>query len=117
MTASVLVAVAGVLFVWAALSARVAAADLTGPLVFLVAGFVLGHPRWGVVTVDVDSSTVHCLAEVTLALLLFSDASKVPLSDCPAMISMEPEGTFSLRILMGFWFENSASSSSNPEVR
>ena len=31
-------------------------------------------------TVDVESSTVHLLAELTLALLLFADASTVPLA-------------------------------------
>ena len=31
-------------------------------------------------TVDVESSTVHLLAELTLGLLLFADASKVPLA-------------------------------------
>ena len=49
--------------------------NITGPLLFLVAGLLLGNPNWGIVTVDVQSSTVHTLAELTLALLLFADAS------------------------------------------
>ena len=34
----------------------------------------------GIVSVDVESTTVHHLAELTLALLLFADASTVPLA-------------------------------------
>ena len=58
----------------------VGARNLTGPLVFLVAGLLLANPSWGIVSVDVESSTVHHLAEITLALLLFADASAVPLA-------------------------------------
>jgi NhaP-type Na+/H+ or K+/H+ antiporter len=41
---------------------------------------VLGNSSWGIVSVSVDSSSVHLLAELTLALLLFADASAVPLN-------------------------------------
>jgi NhaP-type Na+/H+ or K+/H+ antiporter len=80
MSASTVIALAVVLFAWSVLSERLAAHNLTGPLVFLVAGFVAANPNWGFVTVDVESSTVHVLAELTLALLLFADASGVPLA-------------------------------------
>ena len=79
MDEAALVALALVIFGWAIVSERFAAHNLTGPLVFLVAGFLLGNSSWGVVGVDVESSTVHHLAEVTLGLLLFADASGVPL--------------------------------------
>ena len=68
------------IFGWAVLAERLAARNLTGPLVFLVAGLLLANPSWGIVSVDVESSTVHHLAEITLALLLFADASAVPLT-------------------------------------
>jgi sodium/hydrogen antiporter len=79
MDEAALLALALVTFGWAIVSERLAAHNLTGPLVFLVAGFLLGNSSWGVVSVDVESSTVHHLAEVTLGLLLFADASGVPL--------------------------------------
>jgi NhaP-type Na+/H+ or K+/H+ antiporter len=88
MSPSVLIAVSIVLFCWAVLSERIAASNITGPLVFLVAGFALGNPTWGVVTVDIDSSTVHDLAELTLALLLFADASKVRLGAARADVPL-----------------------------
>ena len=80
MNESTVVALALVTFGWAVLSERLAARNLTGPLVFLVAGFLLGNSRWGIVSVDIESSTVHDLAEITLGLLLFADASAVRLA-------------------------------------
>src|SRR3954447_13306474 len=65
---------------WALISGVLARANINGPLVFLVAGYLLGNPDWGLLAVDVDASTVHVLAELTLALLLFSDASRVNIS-------------------------------------
>jgi NhaP-type Na+/H+ or K+/H+ antiporter len=75
-----LIALALVIFGWAILTERLAAHNLTGPLVFLVAGFVVGNSSWGIVSVELESSTVHHLAEITLALLLFADASTVRLA-------------------------------------
>jgi NhaP-type Na+/H+ or K+/H+ antiporter len=80
MNDATLIALSAVLFCWAILSERLAARNLTGPLVLLIAGFLLGNPSWGIVSVDIESSTVHHLAEITLALLLFADASAVPLA-------------------------------------
>ena len=79
MSETTLVALALVVFVWAVLSEWLAAHDLTGPIVFLAAGLLLGNPDWGLVAVEIDNSTVHVLAELTLALLLFADASAVRL--------------------------------------
>ena len=80
MSETTLVALALVVFVWAVLSEWLAAHDLTGPIVFLAAGLLLGNPDWGLVAVEIDNSTVHVLAELTLALLLFADASAVRLA-------------------------------------
>jgi NhaP-type Na+/H+ or K+/H+ antiporter len=74
-----LIALAIVIFGWSLLSEQFAARNLTGPLVFLTAGLLLANASWGIVSVDIQSSTVHVMAEVTLALLLFADASMVPL--------------------------------------
>ena len=37
----------------------------------------MANPDWGPLTVDVDTASVHRIAEVTLALVLFSDAARV----------------------------------------
>ncbi|TKK76208.1 sodium:proton antiporter [Kribbella jiaozuonensis] len=65
---------------WAVTSDLLARANITGPLVFTAAGFVLGNPDWGPLKVHVEAPSVHLLAELTLAMLLFSDASRVNLS-------------------------------------
>src|SRR4051812_21526262 len=78
MSSGAVVALALAVFGWAVLSEWLARHNVTGPLVLVATGFVLGNPDWGIVTIDIQSSTIHALAEVTLALLLFADASKVP---------------------------------------
>ena len=62
---------------WAVASALLLRVNITGPLVFSVAGYALANPEWGALSVDVDAPSVHLLAEVTLALLLFADAARV----------------------------------------
>lgn len=63
--------------VWAVLSRVLTRHDVTGPLLFVLAGYLLANPDWGLLTVDVDTSVVHTLAELTLGLVLFTDASRV----------------------------------------
>jgi sodium/hydrogen antiporter len=77
MTESVFAVLMLVILGWAVVSARLAGWNITGPLVFTLAGFVLANPDWGPLSVEVDAPAVHVLAELTLALLLFSDASRV----------------------------------------
>lgn len=65
---------------WAVVSDRLARWNVTGPMVFTVFGFLLANQEWGPLTVDVQAPSIHLLAELTLALLLFSDAARVNLS-------------------------------------
>src|SRR3954449_12545898 len=62
---------------WAVTSRLLDRLNITGALVFAVAGYLLGNPSWGPLTLDVQTPSVHLLAELTLALLLFSDAARV----------------------------------------
>jgi sodium/hydrogen antiporter len=78
MNESALAALAVVIFGWAILSDWFARHDLTGPLVFMAAGLLLANSDWGIGSIDIEGQTVHALAELTLALLLFGDASGVP---------------------------------------
>jgi NhaP-type Na+/H+ or K+/H+ antiporter len=64
-------------FAWAVLSGALARRNVTGPLIFATAGYLLGNPNWGPMPVDVETSSIHLIAEVTLALLLFTDAARV----------------------------------------
>jgi len=65
---------------WAVTSRLLARANITGAIVLAVAGYVLANPSWGPLDVDVETPSAHLLAEVTLALLLFSDAARVNVS-------------------------------------
>ncbi|PJJ53463.1 NhaP-type Na+/H+ or K+/H+ antiporter [Mumia flava] len=72
-------AIAGLVLAWSLLSGALSQREVTGPIVFVLAGYLLGNPAWGPFPVDIETGAVHTLAEVTLALVLFSDASRVDL--------------------------------------
>ena len=80
MNVDTLAALAVLVFAWAVLSGALARRNVTGPLVFAAAGYLLGNADWGPLPVDIDASSVHVIAEVTLALLLFADAARVNVS-------------------------------------
>jgi NhaP-type Na+/H+ or K+/H+ antiporter len=65
---------------WSVVSDRLSRWNITGPLVFTVAGFLLANGTWGPIPVNVETPSIHLLAELTLALLLFSDAARVNVS-------------------------------------
>jgi len=71
------VVVAGLLFAWSVLAGRIERLDVTGPIVFLVAGVALGSGAIPALRVTVETEAVHHLAEVTLGLVLFADAATV----------------------------------------
>jgi NhaP-type Na+/H+ or K+/H+ antiporter len=62
---------------WAVTSDLLGRLNINGPLVFAVAGYVLANPDWGPLSVDFEAPSIHAIAELTLALLLFCDASRV----------------------------------------
>jgi NhaP-type Na+/H+ or K+/H+ antiporter len=75
-------------FGWAVLSGALARRNVTGPLIFATAGYLLGNPDWGPMPVDVGASSIHVIAEVTLALLLFTDAARVNVRELRADASL-----------------------------
>ena len=54
--------------------------SISGPLVFLVAGVVLGRAATGVIVLPLDGQLVQVITEMTLVLLLFTDASRLRVS-------------------------------------
>jgi NhaP-type Na+/H+ or K+/H+ antiporter len=83
-SASDLAVVAALVFAWGALSARLERFDVTAPIVFVAAGLVLTHGPLAVLGVAPDPEAVRVLAEFTLVLVLFSDASRVGLRNLRA---------------------------------
>ena len=65
---------------WAVTSRLLARVNITGPLLFTAAGYVLSNPDWGPLPVIYDAPSIHLVAELTLALLLFADASRVSIA-------------------------------------
>jgi NhaP-type Na+/H+ or K+/H+ antiporter len=88
MTINTVAVIAGLVFAWAVLSGVLARRNVTGPLVFAVAGYLLANPSWGSIHLDIDSSTIHVTAEITLALLLYSDAARVNLHELRRDVSV-----------------------------
>ena len=84
MSESDLAIVAALVFVWGTLSARLERFDVTAPIIFVLAGLVLTHGPLAVLSVTPAPELVKGLAEVTLVLVLFSDASRVGLRDLRA---------------------------------
>ncbi len=70
-------AVAMLILVWSVVSRRVERLDVTGPIVFVVAGVLLCNGPVAAFELSVGTTAIHELAEVTLVLLLFSDAARV----------------------------------------
>jgi len=81
MSASDLAIVAALIFMWAALSARLERFDVTAPITFILAGLLLTHGPLAPLGFAPSHELVKTLAEVTLVLVLFCDASRVGLRD------------------------------------
>ena len=72
------VALAASIVVWGLLSKRFQRFDVSAPMVFVALGLLCANPL-GLVDVSSRGEGLHSLAELTLALLLFSDAARVNL--------------------------------------
>ncbi len=66
-----------VALVWVLASRKLSHRSVTAPIVLSVAGLVLTAGAHPVLTVDVDASSTRFVVEITLALVLFADASTV----------------------------------------
>jgi NhaP-type Na+/H+ or K+/H+ antiporter len=76
--------VAALVFGWGTLSARLERFDVTAPITFVVAGLLLTHGPLAFLGIQPSNELIKELAEFTLALVLFSDASRVGLHELRA---------------------------------
>src|SRR5215469_6365686 len=81
MSSSDLAIVAALIFAWSTLSARLERFDVTAPIVFVLAGLLLTHGPLAPLGYAPSPELLKALAEVTLVLVLFCDASRVGLRD------------------------------------
>ena len=75
-----LAVLAAVVFAFALVSRRLEGSVLTAPIVFVAAGAILGPMGLGIVEFELDDHTVLLLAEIALAIVLFTDAARTNLS-------------------------------------
>jgi NhaP-type Na+/H+ or K+/H+ antiporter len=87
-SASDLAIVAALVFAWGTLSARLERYDVTAPIVFVLAGLLLTHGPLAPLGFAPSRELVKALAEITLVLVLFSDASRVRLRDLRADLGL-----------------------------
>lgn len=75
-----LVMIAGGLLVYSLASGRLEGTVITAPMVFVAFGFLAGSGGFGIANIDVQHSAIHVLAELTLILVLFTDAARIDLT-------------------------------------
>ena len=74
---TVVIVVASCLVVWGIFGGRFEHFNISGPMAFVVAGLAVNNGPWALTHVAIHSATARGLAEFTLALVLFSDASRL----------------------------------------
>lgn len=75
-----LVVVAVILLGFAAISGRIEGTSTTAPMIFTSAGLLVGVEAFGLVSPEATGVEVKVLAEATLTVVLFSDASRIDLA-------------------------------------
>ena len=75
-----LVALAVILLAFAAISRRIEGTPITAPMFFTAAGLVVGVDALGIVDPEAEGVEIEAVAEATLAVVLFSDASRIDLT-------------------------------------
>ncbi|MCH2039448.1 MAG: cation:proton antiporter [Saccharospirillaceae bacterium] len=81
MEAHVMLLLAATLFGYGLLAQKIDQADVTAPMVFVLAGIIAGPMVLGWVDTELSNPAITLLAELTLAIVLFSDASRIRLKD------------------------------------
>lgn len=96
---------AAIAFLYATISGRVERSWLSGPVLFVLIGFLLGPSVLGIMHLDLDAHGLLLLAELTLALVLFVDAANVDIARIRANAALPQRLLLiglPLTILLGF---------------
>ena len=76
---SSIVVIAAILLVYAAFSRRLEGTSVTGAMMFVAAGFLTGAELLDWLHLGINDTNVSALAEATLVVVLFTDASRIEL--------------------------------------
>jgi NhaP-type Na+/H+ or K+/H+ antiporter len=77
LNATAIAVMSGCVIVWGLVSARLQRWEVTAPIAFLVLGLGAANGPLALIHLNLHSSDIRSLAEITLALVLFADASRV----------------------------------------
>jgi len=72
--------VAGFLFLYSVIASRLERTPINGALVYMTFGVVCGPVGFGIIDLNVDGEGLSTLAELTLALVLFTDSANADLT-------------------------------------
>ncbi len=93
------------LLIYSAIAGRIERSLISGPIVFTTAGFILGANGLGILRIHIDGEGLRLLAELTLAMVLFTDAANADFSIVKRNLGV-PERLLGiglpLTILLGF---------------
>jgi NhaP-type Na+/H+ or K+/H+ antiporter len=64
---------------FALFSGPISRGSLTPPMAFTALGLILGPIGFGWIDLEVDNALIHVVAEITLILVLFTDAARIDL--------------------------------------
>ncbi len=67
------------ILLFAFISKRIQTTFITPPMIFVLFGVLLSSSVLGVFELDPESTVIHTIAEITLVLVLFTDASRIDL--------------------------------------
>ena len=71
---------AAFLLIYSAVAGRIERSWISGPIVFTGVGFILGLDGLGVLRINIGGEGLRLLAELTLAMVLFTDAANADFS-------------------------------------
>jgi NhaP-type Na+/H+ or K+/H+ antiporter len=93
------------LLIYSAVAGRIERSLISGPIVFTAVGFILGADGLGILRIHIDGEGLRLLAELTLAMVLFTDAANADFGIVKRNIGL-PERLLliglPLTILLGF---------------
>lgn len=69
--------IAGIVLLYGCIAKRIERSCLSGPLLFMAAGYLFGPHGFGALTFNTSTETIRVLAELTLAVVLFNDATGI----------------------------------------
>jgi NhaP-type Na+/H+ or K+/H+ antiporter len=69
--------ISGALVLWAVVSSRLERFNISAPIAFVAMGLIATNGPWALTHVSLQSGSIRAIAEATLAVVLFADASRI----------------------------------------